>query len=85
MIKAAAKTHEDGDEKHIGVSIQVEGSVAQTMKELAGIVTAFIRATYQNVPEEKTGDVTMLIAEMLATATKNAFDDHMQLMKEAKQ
>lgn len=83
MIKATAKTHEDGDEKHIGVSIQVEGSFAQTMKELAGIVTSFIRATYQNVPEEKTVDVTVLIAEMLATATKNAFDDHMELLKKS--
>lgn len=83
MIKATAKTSGDGDEKHIGVSLQIEGSVKQSMKELAGIVNGFIKATYQNVPEGMEGDVTILIAELLANTTKGAFDEYMEMKKGA--
>lgn len=83
MIKATAKTKETEEARNICVSLSLDGSVGDTMRELAGIVNAVIRATYQNCPEGMEADVTLLFAEKLAETTKKAFDDHMQLMKEA--
>lgn len=85
MIKAAATTKEDEESKHVCVSLSMFGTVGDTMRELAEIVNAVIRATYQNCPEGTEAHVTLMFAERLADTTKKAYDDHMQLMKEAKQ
>lgn len=85
MIKATATTHEEGEERQIGVQLAINGSVMDTIRELSGIVNAVIRATYQNCPDGMEADVTLLFAEKLADSTKQAFDAHMELMKEAKQ
>lgn len=85
MIKAAATTKGDEESKHVCVSLSMFGTVGDTMRELAGIVNAVIRATYQNCPEGTEAHVTLMFAEKLADTTKKAYDDHMQLMKEAKQ
>lgn len=78
MVKAEANRLSD----HIGVSLEIGGTVIEIHKEFSAIVQAFTQAMLNRVDEGREQDLIIILGKDILSATADAYESYLDLKKQ---